>query len=152
MQLAKPDQGDVGASLAQKRSKGWLSTAGLLLLSTLAWAWGTHEFHNCLEAHPDWSSTKPTLRLGVNGAVTFMRTPAALEGDRLNLGSFWGYQEILFSPPGPLQELSWAAEVPVGSLLVVVYERTDAGFSGVRLSRNPHYPSMVFNASGEGEV
>lgn len=147
--------GHVGAGLPSGRSLtawSWFGTVTLVLVAASLWTLALHDFNNTLASHPQWRSTKPQLKYGVMGAVAYTTTPFAVQGERLNLGGFWGYQELLSASPARLQQLSWEAELPPQSHLVVVYGRTSEGFAGVRLSVDPQLPSQRFVANAEGKL
>ena len=50
---------------------------------------------NVLHDNPRWLSSKVELEKGVVAGATYVVTRRALAGNRLNLGSWFGYQEIV---------------------------------------------------------
>ena len=68
-----------------------------LAIVTGSLAAATYALHqNTLEPHPEWVSTKADLDRGVMGAVAFVNGNQALARNQLNLGAWFGYQEVLY--------------------------------------------------------
>lgn len=135
------------ASLPRTR---WLLLLALLLatawLYDVVWA----ELRHRLATRPEWVSTKVELERDVIGARCYVMTPMALAGDRLNLGAWHGFQEVMFHEPVELGELRWRMLVPTDGQGSVIYDADEHGFSGFRLSRSPRFPSIQFSADHEG--
>jgi lysophospholipase L1-like esterase len=104
-----------------------------------------------LEESGHWISSKTRLERGVMGAFHFMRSEQAQAGHRLNLGAWFGYQEVLYKRPLRPAQLSFAFLLQQRAQLSVVFDKTDSGFSGIRLSVDPVRESMAFTASDAGE-
>lgn len=140
-----------------RANRSRLDLGGLLLLACLvapaALVWGAYVdgFRHVLAARGGWESTKPTLTWGLMGAVGYTITPVTLAGDRLNLGTWHGFQEVTWREPVAPQALDLTVQLSEGGHASVLYARTEAGFSGVRLSRSAHYPSIRFRATAAGE-
>lgn len=73
-----------------------------------------------------------------------------LARNRLNLAVWHGYQEVLFSRVVALERASFRYRMGPKGYVVAEWRKTPQGFTGVRLSRNPDYPSLVFRADREG--
>ncbi len=106
---------------------------------------------NTLERNGRWISTKTDLERSVIGARSFFRGRQALAGGHLNLGAWFGYQEVIFRRPLELASLELDFLLQEGAYLAVLFNKTPGrGFAGVRLSRMRLYPSIFFEASEEG--
>jgi lysophospholipase L1-like esterase len=79
-----------------------------------------------------------------------MITRAALHRNRLNLGAWHGFQEVIYRRPLDLQTLEFSFRLEPGAHLSVILYKTSAQFSGVRLSRHDAFPSASFTATDEG--
>jgi lysophospholipase L1-like esterase len=117
-----------------------------LLLSR---AWLARE--NSLERSGHWLATKTTLERGVMGAFNFMRGGQSVARSRLNLSAWFGYQEVLYKRPLRLREAEFEFQLGPKAWLCFVFAKSEAGFSGVRLSLSERFPSQFFTASDAGE-
>lgn len=106
--------------------------------------------HNTLRENGRWTSAKAALGKGVMGAAAYMTTRVALAERRLDLGAWWGFQEILYREPVELERADFDLSVPDGAYVIVVAEAGETGFLGIRLSRRADHPSIVFQADGSG--
>jgi len=93
-------------------------------------------YENSLSVHPQWIATKTTLRRGVNGALEFVLSPQALARNQLNLGVWYGFQEVLYRDELDLSQIEFRFRAEDGGYLHVLYDYRSGGFSGVRLSSN----------------
>ncbi len=108
-------------------------------------------YHNALRGHPEWTSTKITLEKGVVGAQEFAYNTQPLAGNRLNLGAWWGFQEVVSTDVVDLSEMELAFRLESDGYVHLLYDRRAQGFSGVRLSHRPDFPSIHYSASQTGE-
>ena len=123
--------------------------AFVLPTAAVAATWA-HGFRNPLADHDVWRSTKPTLARSLMGADAYTITPITLAGERLNLDVWHGFQEVLTAAPVAPRQVRFTAGLDEGAALAFVYGHTEAGFSGVRLSRSPHYQPIRFTAAPDG--
>jgi lysophospholipase L1-like esterase len=107
--------------------------------------------HNNLSNNGRWESTKISLEKGVVGAVAFFTSFPTLSGNHLNLGTWHGLNEITFKSPMNPSEVSFKFLLEEKTYLVFEYNRTDLGFSGIRLSRSPSFGSLQFHATLSGK-
>lgn len=77
----------------------------LVLLLSMVAASTYALYRNTLGYHPEWVSTKPTLKKAVMGALAYVSLQQALAGNRLNLGAWFGFQEVVFQRPLDLTSL-----------------------------------------------
>jgi len=108
-------------------------------------------FNSTLASSGHWLSTKATLARSVMGAQSFLRGRQSVGRTHLNLGSWFGYQEVLFHRPLSIAELEFDFELHPGAYVNLVFAHTEQGFAGLRLSLNPDFPSQFFTASAIGE-
>ncbi|MBI3552424.1 MAG: hypothetical protein HY077_07885 [Elusimicrobia bacterium] len=128
----------------------------LLLLSALiagnAWLWT--EFlqysQNTLLLNGRWISTKRTFEMGVMGSDSFLLSRQALHHNRLNLAAWYGCNEVLWRRPFKPRGIVFDFKVEPGAELSVVFNKTEQGFSGLRLSANPDHEGVFFRASPDG--
>jgi hypothetical protein len=78
--------------------------------------------HNTLRENGRWTSAKAALGRGVMGAAAYMTTRVALAERRLDLGAWWGFQEILYREPVELERADFDLSVPDGAYVIVVAE------------------------------
>ncbi len=105
---------------------------------------------NSLRCHPEWIPTKATLGMPVMGARHYASTRETLKDEHLDLGRWHGYQEVLHDAPLDLREVSFRARLEPGAYVIFVFDRTDAGFAGLRLSTHPRLRSGFFRADPAG--
>jgi hypothetical protein len=108
-------------------------------------------YENSLSVHSQWIATKTTLRRGVNGAIEFVLRPQVLARNQLNLGAWHGFQELLYRDELDLSQLEFSFRAEDGGYVHVLYDYGSDGFSGVRLSSNPNFPNLSYDATTEGE-
>ena len=108
-------------------------------------------YENSLAVHPEWVSTKATLRRGVMGAVAFVTGQQALARNCLNLGAWFGFQEVLSREARELGGLELRFRVEQEGYLHLLYDVRADGFSGVRLSGRADAPSLHYRAAADGE-
>ncbi len=98
-----------------------------------------------------WIVTKTTLERGLSGAQNFLNGRQSVAGQRLNLGAWYGYQEIIYRKPLRPARIECSFQLHSRAHLSLIFGKTQAGFSGVRVSLDPARPSMLFVASPLGE-
>ena len=107
--------------------------------------------HHSLYNNGNWISTKTTLARSVMGAYSYLFSLQALYRGRLNLAAWHGYQEVVSKEAFDPATLQFDFALLSDAHLTLELNRTDAGYSGVRFSRNGNYRAMVFTASAEGQ-
>ena len=106
---------------------------------------------NSLYLNNDWIVSKRMLQMGVWGADEYLLTRMPLARNVLNLGQYFGYQEVVLREILYPVEISFDFEIPERSYVDVTFNRNDDRFSGIRLSELPDFPSMSFESTTEGE-
>ena len=140
--------------MTQAGRTAMLAFAGLLLvLYALLVAISTEAYlysRNTLIANGRWVSSKVLLELPPMGSHHFLQTRNALQGNQLQLGAWHGGNEVHLRravDPGTI-ELSF--EIEKRGFLSVQFNRDLSGYDGLRLSRDPEFPSMAFRADASG--
>ncbi len=105
---------------------------------------------NTLHRNGRWTSSKVDVEYGILGAVAFLTTRTALHRGRLNLGVWHKFHEVLFREPLALEALEADIRLREEGYLVVLYDKNADGFAGVRLSRNPDFPTACLVGDGDG--
>ena len=105
---------------------------------------------NTLHENGRWISSKVSLERGVVGAVSYFITRTALSGNTLGLGSWHGYQEVLFGQKLNPVRVEFDFLVRPASYVVFVYNKDEAGFSGFRITSHDRFDSISFAATSEG--
>ncbi len=107
--------------------------------------------HHSLYNNGNWIATKTTLARSVMGAYSYLFSLQTLHGGRLNLAAWHGYQEVVSREAFDLEALQFDFLLRPNAHLTLKLNRTDAGYSGVRISRNGNLPAIVFTASAAGQ-
>ena len=105
---------------------------------------------NSLYLNDRWIVQKRMMKMGVMGADEFLLTRTPLAQNMLNLGSYFGYQEVVSRQPVTLGRIEFRFQVEDGSYLDLTYNRNGAGYSGLRLSRREDVPSIAFESTEDG--
>ncbi|MBI3550774.1 MAG: SGNH/GDSL hydrolase family protein [Elusimicrobia bacterium] len=103
--------------------------------------------NNTLERHPRWMSAKPYLAREVMGAAAALKTRNLTQRNRLNLHRWFGFNELLFNEPFAPGRIRLRFRLSAGSL-DILFNKTAARFSAIRLSADPRFP----NAHIQGET
>jgi hypothetical protein len=128
-----------------------LLTAGIMALCALLWAEIFLYSQNTLYLNDRWIVQKRMMEAGVTGGDQFLIARSPLAGNRLNLGAWYGFQDVVLREQLVPTKIQFQFNIPDESYLDVTYGRTEARFSGVRLSRREEMPSFNFESNGEGK-
>jgi len=112
--------------------------------------WGA--YHNTLAANGHWVSTKELLHRRVMGTQVFMSSNRTLAGDELDMGRWFGFQELLYEEPLALREVSFDFRLVPDAYLVFVCDVGEQGWRGVRVSCNERFPSALLTVKPDGEI
>ena len=137
-----------------KRSRNpWRIAAFLApqVVLILLGAWWYSSTRNSLENNGRWVSTKAGLARNVMGAQAFFSSSETLAGEELDLGRWFGCQELLYGQALSLEQVCFDFLPAEDAYLSFVFEGTGSELHGVRLSTNELYPDCVFTASSDGE-
>src|SRR5579862_8740199 len=98
---------------------------------------------NTLVRNGAWRAGKMGLARGVMGAVAFYVTRPPLAGDQLDLGAYFGFQEVTYAEPLALDEIAFRFRLDDGAVLAFLYGGGERGFEAVRLGRAPDVAEWV---------
>ncbi len=125
----------------------------LLVLAVLALVAGTAilteiglNSRNTLDHHPEWFLGKTLMARPPVGFGESRIYRNLLARNRLNLGVFHGFQEVLSVKPLVLERAHFRFRLAEGAYLDVIVGKTGAGFNGVRLGAT----SFAFRAEPDG--
>ncbi len=108
-------------------------------------------FNNTLAHNGNWVSTKTTLPGGIMSALIYTTDCKTLAREQIDLGRWHGYQEILYRQPLSLDAVSFDLLLDEDAYALFIFNKTDQGFSGLRISRNERFASIFFNALNDGQ-
>jgi lysophospholipase L1-like esterase len=105
---------------------------------------------NTLHRNGRWTSVKMQPDRGLIGAVAAYVTRPPLRRNQLDLGAYFGFQQLLHSEARPVDrlDLSFSAESP--AYLDVLFGTDPRKLDGVRLSLHADFPSLRFASTLEG--
>ncbi|MDD5630181.1 MAG: SGNH/GDSL hydrolase family protein, partial [Elusimicrobia bacterium] len=86
------------------------------------------------------------------GSDGFLITRAALSGNRLDLGTWTGGNELILRQELTPRRISLRLRLDDQAYLAVLFNRTASGFSAVRLSRSADYPNAFLRGRPEGRI
>ena len=131
--------------------------AGLILAATAAWIWTDILLlsQNTLLYNGSWISAKRMLRTDVMGNGSFLITRAALSRNRLNMGAWYGFNEVLYKHALRPREFRFGLKLKDKADLSVIFgeeasTRSPGAVSGLRLSRNPGRGPIFFESTPSG--
>lgn len=135
---------------AARARAGALVALGLGLAA--AWSFQTLALRlgNTLHANGRFESTKVGLDHGILGAVSFVATRTALYRDRLDLGAWHGYHELLLREPVTPERIALRFRLREPGWLALLFQRTETRFEAVRVSRDPGFPPACLAGSADG--
>jgi lysophospholipase L1-like esterase len=107
--------------------------------------------NNVLLAHADWISGKRLIGNSIMGSYSAVRTRNLLHQNRLNLGVWHGFNEILLAEPELSSSLSFSVKLDEGAYIYAIFDKNARGYSGIRLSRNSNFVSALVFAEASGE-
>jgi lysophospholipase L1-like esterase len=105
---------------------------------------------NTLDRNGSWISSKPMMQMYILGTKHFLATRNALSGNRLNLGEWFGFNEVHLARPVRPAEMRARFRLDPGAYLDVILDRREAGHQGIRLSRAERFPSEWYRAERTG--
>ena len=106
---------------------------------------------NTLLLHPEWISSKRLLANPPMGGIEASFSRNILYRNRLNLHAWHGFNEILLNRVFSLGLLRFKFFLGDNAYLNIVFNKNKDSFCGVRLSGNPKFPSMFFQARTDGK-
>ncbi len=128
-----------------------LLSAALLLCTSFIIAAARGVQRNSLEQHSHWVATKTKAEMPLMGSHAYVTEPQALSKNRLNLGVWYAFQEVIYDRAAELTSMSASVRFEPDGYINVLYDVRADGFSGVRLSSRADVPSLQFTATHDGE-
>jgi lysophospholipase L1-like esterase len=101
---------------------------------------------NILLTNGQWVNSKLLMQMYVMGSEQFMKTRNALFRDRLHLGEWHGFNEVSLKERVGPAAIEYRFRLSRGAYIYFIFNRSAAGHSGIRLSRNAKFPSMFYQA------
>src|SRR5262245_16433550 len=108
------------------------------------------DLHNTLLRNGHWNSGKLALAKRVMGAFNYVNSRQTLAHECLHLGRWHGYQEVIYHEPLDLGEVSFRFQLQENSYLYFIFNKTEAGFSALRLGTQP-WTSLYVTVAPSGE-
>lgn len=99
---------------------------------------------NVLYTHPNWVSAKSLIPNGLVTAQEFVFERQSLAHDKLKLGEWNGFNEVLWTPTQDWKQLSFDLELSDNSYLWIIFSQTPTERMAFRLSRNGQFKSGFF--------
>jgi lysophospholipase L1-like esterase len=106
---------------------------------------------NSLFLNDEWIVQKRMLKMGVFGADEYLLTRRPLARNVLDLGVYHGFQEVVLRQNFSPSQIKFKFEIPPKSYLDVTFNRSSNGFSGIRLSQHPSFPSVSYESEIDGK-
>lgn len=136
----------------EPRARAFLALHGVLL-AVIAGLLGAFvaQRGNTLDAGGHWRSAKVGLERGVMGAVGAMVTRVPLHRNRLDLGAYFGHQQLTRVEERDVAALGFRFRLRAASYLDVLFSDSGTpGLYGVRLSADPGHPCLFFRVEPGG--
>ncbi len=152
--FSSPSRGAESRSRAPqsvRRAYVWSAVAIALVLGTLLAEFGGYA-RNTLRNHPAWASGKLLLADAVMGAGQAFETRNLLHGNRLNLGEWHGFNQILLNRVFALGELEADVRLAQGAYVHLLVGGTAEGARALRLSRSGKRPPAIMHLTVRGEL
>lgn len=146
--------GDAAMTRGSRSSAGRVLLGALLVVSlvgTTRLVAGTWlQFQNTIESNGRWVSGKTELERSVMGAAAAMVTRTMTWDNRLNLGSWFGFQDIRWHEPLALAELDVAVLYTEDRHVNIWFGGGSEGRVGIRLSKHDRLPTAWWIEGPDG--
>ncbi len=131
-----------------------LLLVGAQVAAVVAGAWVYAWYSHSVEGSGRWVATKAHLGRKVMGAVDFARSHHTLAGGQLDLGRWFGFQEVVLREPVLVRTVELDFRPEPGAWLALRYGPGPEGGAGLLLGTDERFPSGSFtvDAAGEFEV
>lgn len=122
----------------------------MLLPGVLLSTWAVLYSQNSLYLNNDWIVQKRLLTMTVMGADDFLLSRIPLAQNKLNLGSYYGFQEVFTRKELNLHKVDLRFKIENNSYLDLLYNQQGSELQGLRLSRLATSPATSFTANSQG--
>ena len=106
---------------------------------------------NSLVNNGRWTSTKASLAKAPMCSVSFTEKPQAVAWEHLDLGAWFGFQEVIYKDPVDLRALAFDAWLAEATYVTFEFGRDNEITRGLRLSVNAAYPNAYLRIAPDGE-
>ncbi|MCA8941512.1 MAG: SGNH/GDSL hydrolase family protein [Planctomycetes bacterium] len=120
----------------------WIILLGVSIFTTLCLTGWIQGLDNTFHANGRWITSKTFLERGAIGGTMFRVTRVPLARNRVDLGSWFGFHEIIWHEPLDLASLDFEFELDDGAWVAVLFDGANHAYDAVRLSRDPTLPSI----------
>jgi lysophospholipase L1-like esterase len=120
------------------------------LIALTAWSL-VSSLQNTLVANPNWRVTKLGLEKYVNGTQEYVSMTQALFRQRLNLGIWNGFQEVVTTSPYPIGNVEFKFLVNSNSYIDFIYDKNPNTYTSIRFSVYTQFPSQIIAQKSNGE-
>ncbi len=126
-----------------------LVVSELVLVGVAAWLWAAST--NTLERHGAWVATKARLERPVVGGRGYATSRRTLAFERLDLGRWFGHQEVLTAQPQALASVDFDFRLAPQATLCFLISGAEDAFVGLRVGTDERFPDAFLTVSEEGE-
>ncbi len=105
---------------------------------------------NTLDATGRWMSQKAAMGRILEKACRFTRSPVSLAGERLNLGAYFAYQEIVLDRPRPLEAARFRFRLSPETVLAFFVSHDEEGSEGFVFRPATEPAGAWFRADADG--
>ncbi len=106
---------------------------------------------NTLDRNGNWLSSKLFLKKFVMGSYQFFTKKQTLSKEKLNLGAWHGFQEVVYGDKVYPSIVSFDFRLSEDSYLLFIFNKTINGFSAIRFSLNPKFKNEYILAENSGK-
>jgi lysophospholipase L1-like esterase len=134
-----------------KVNPAWLLLGCGILFSAFLLTQILQYSQNTLLLNGRWIVEKRMLKMAVMGADNFLMSRSPLSGNELNLGDWFGYQEVILKDPVIPTEVRFKFQVPKDSYLDFLFDGKNNIYSGMRFATNGRFAPRIFTRDLEGQ-
>ena len=121
------------------------------ILSAYIWNKSYLYSQNVLLSHPQWKSYKSLVEFPPAYHVEALVGRVELAGNRFKPLPAYGHQRIFSTDTQSLKSYSMDVRIQGDGYVDLLFDVEDNKFSGVRISRNELYPSLVYDSTADGK-
>lgn len=107
-------------------------------------------FKKKLSNHEEWISHKQTFEEYIKGSSSFSNSRSSLYRNKLNLGKYYGHNEVYLKDYYDFDTISLDYELDHNGYLDLFFLKNIDGRLGIRLSKNPDIRSLFFLEQSDG--
>ena len=108
-------------------------------------------YKNTLENNSNWHSSKLYLQEGVMGSNAFYENTQALDKEKLNLGAWHGFQEVMYVDQVNPRYVDFDFLLTKDSYFYFIFNKNMNVFSAIRISNNSLLPNQFVKSLVSGE-